>query len=319
MTKFKNKKKYVSATVLIILILSVYSRLIYNIVADNNVNPCIPATETGFEADYFIEKETGLDFIKIKSGCFSRKDCSEKFSVDEFAISSTEVRKKDFSKFIKETGRVTTAEKKGFSLIYSDLTGNWEKKTLTWKKPGFEQKPNHPVVHVSFYDAYEFAKWLSSKYENISFRLPSEQQWEFAARASEAGDVYFTEEGSDICNYSNGADLSARAEFSGWKISDCSDGYVYTSPAGEFMPDIKGLYDILGNVWEWCDSQYFPKVRKKNKRIYGNKSKVVIRGGSFYSKPEYLKFSARDFVLSPEKSSYDIGFRLVMIKKKNNG
>ncbi|MGM0417195.1 MAG: formylglycine-generating enzyme family protein [Thermodesulfobacteriota bacterium] len=318
MRYIKNKKKYISAAVLIILIILVYSRLTYKIVTDKEAKSCTPAVEAGFEKDYFREKETGINFVKIRNGCFSRKDSSENILVEDFAISATEVRKKDFSKFIKETGWVTTAEKKGFSLIYSDLTGNWEKKELTWKNPGFDQGENHPVVHVSFYDAYEFAKWLSSKYENYKFRLPSENQWEYAAKVAESGDVYSREDVTGICDYANGADITAREKFSGWKISDCRDGFVYTSPAGEFSSDKKGLYDMLGNVWEWCDSRYFSKVRKKNKRIYGNKTKVVIRGGSFYSKPEYLRFSGRDFVLSPEKSSYDLGFRLVMIEKKNN-
>ena len=322
---FKMRKKILTAF-LILLLSGLYSRLIYKWFCPSGE----PAKSIGFkeeqkESTFFKENTTGLIFIKFRKNTFlmgspenepernSDEGPVTKVNIDPFYICTTEVRKKDFKRFAVETGYRTEAEKENFSWIYSEITGNWEKKNgLSWKKPGYEQRLNHPVVHVSFFDAVNFAKWLSSKNTGCYFRLPTEQEWEFAARSGGTEKNSFFKQ---ICFYANGADLSAKKEFSGWKVSECNDGFVFTSDAGSFRPNKRGIYDMLGNVWEWCDSQYRSRIFEKNKKIYGKRSKVVIRGGSFYSKPEYLRFSSRDYLSSPEKRGYDIGFRLVMIEK----
>ncbi|PID77841.1 MAG: hypothetical protein CSB21_03265 [Deltaproteobacteria bacterium] len=284
-----------------------------------------PLNSFKYKKNFFTEKITGLEFTKIEKGSFFMgspendhlKNRDEEpltlIEVDSFYISATEVSNKDFGLFVKDTGYKTTSEKEGFSWIFSNLTGKWEKKKgLSWKNPGYDTKEDSPVVHVSFFDAKAFADWLTSKYKKRVFRLPFEYEWEYAAKEGSDNISYFYNNNETLCTFINGADISAKNYFQGWKINNCNDGFIFTAPVRYLKPSNSGLYNMLGNVWEWCDSKYFPVIQKKNKRIYGKKAKVVIRGGSFYSKPKYLRFTERDYLSSPEKRGYDIGFRIVM-------
>lgn len=315
---------------LVVLCIAVYLRLGFSFFSHGTLAEIDTCSNkySGEVPDIFVEKNTGLNFVEMGSGCFymgsSQEDPHVKndelpltlIHLKDFYICSTEVSKEAFAVFVAETGYRTTAEKQGFSWVFSDLTGKWEKKkNISWKNPGFDQDMDHPVVHVSFYDATEFTNWLSSKNKDFSFRLPTEQEWEFAARGGLSESRFVPKEDETLCTYINGADLSARHYFKGWKVLNCFDGFPFTAPVESLKPSSHGLYHMLGNVWEWCDSRYYPEIRKKNKKIYGNKAKVVIRGGSFYSKPEYLRFAERDFLASPEKRGYDIGFRPVMTKE----
>lgn len=323
----KNKtKKILNLSVLLVLILAVYLRIFFIIYSeDKPKKDNCKKISFGFD-EVFIEEITGLKFIRMDFGKFlmgspekekGRKSDESPVSevcISEFMISETEVRVKDFERFVFETNYKTTAEKKGFSFVYSPLTGKWEKKTaVNWKNPGFDQTKEHPVVHVSFFDALEFSKWLDSKYKKIRISLPTEHQWEYAAKKGLAVKTY----GKKICEYSNCADLSAKEIFPGWKVSGCTDGHVFTSPVKSFNPDKNGLYDMSGNVWEWCNSEYKPYISRKNSRIYGKKRNVVIKGGSFYSKPEFLRPSAREHLSSGSKRAYDTGFRLIITGKND--
>ncbi|MDY0131080.1 MAG: SUMF1/EgtB/PvdO family nonheme iron enzyme [Desulforegulaceae bacterium] len=307
--------------ILIILIFIVYSRVFFVVFSDKEVsgNTCLKK-QTKLNK-VFVEKTTGLKFVRMDSGEFymgspesedgrkSDEGPLTRVCINEFMISESETRVKDFSLFVSQTNYITTAEKEGFSYIYSPLTGRWEKKTgVSWKKPGFEQTEDHPVVHLSFFDAMEFANWLDQKYKQIKIGLPSEHQWEYAAKK---GYIELKNK-EEICLYSNSADLSAKGNFPGWKISSCEDGFVFTAPVKSFNPDTNGLYDMAGNVWEWCDSEYKPYISSQNLSVYGKKKSVVIKGGSFYSKPEFLRFSAREHLNSGKKRAYDLGFRLVI-------
>lgn len=319
------KKKSVLIIILIPFILLVYGRLGVKVFngEDGKRDFRKSAFKPFIKGEIVEDKTTGLLFQKMEKGSFlmgsspgeSGRDSDEgpvaEVCVDSFYISVFETRKSDFLKFTEETGFKTKAEIENYSWIYSELTGNWEKKAgLSWKNPGFHQELDHPVVHVSLADAKAFAHWLSNKSDKYDFRLPTEHEWEYAAKSGGGNEFY-----KDLCSYANGADLSARKVFKGWKVSGCEDGYVYTSKSGSLEANNAGIFDMLGNVWEWCDSEYKPKISKKNNKIYGKSCKVVIRGGSFYSKPAYLRFSSRDYLSSPEKRGYDIGFRLVMTEK----
>lgn len=310
--------------ILVVLILGVYSRIFFIFFLDKNSGQELNKSSK-LLTSRITEKITGLDFIKMNKGSFymgspqgeegrkSDESPLTRIEIEEFMISETEVRVKDFSLFVSDTNFITSAEKDGFSYVYSGLTGNWEKKKgISWKNPGFKQTDDHPVVHVSFFDASEFAAWLDMKNQKFKIRLPSEDEWEYAAKKGSIGTF---NENQSICSFANCADITAREAFSGWKISDCLDGYVFTSPVKTFLPDKSGLFDMTGNVWEWCNSEYQPFISRKSSRIYGKKQNVVIRGGSFYSKPEFLRNSAREHLSSGTKRAYDIGFRLVITPK----
>ncbi|MDY0360488.1 MAG: SUMF1/EgtB/PvdO family nonheme iron enzyme [Desulforegulaceae bacterium] len=320
MKKFEFKKKKFSY-ILIFLILVVYIRIFFVFFIQEKKEDRVVFSKKIDELK-ITEKITGLNFIRVNKGIFfmgspedetgrkSDESPLSKIKIDEFMISENEVRVKDFSIFVSETNYLTSAEKEGYSYVYSGLTGNWEKKKgISWKNPGFEQTDNHPVVHVSFFDAREFADWLDRKNKKYKIRLVKENEWEFAAKKG------MLKKQTNICNIANCADESARQRFSGWKISSCNDGHIFTSPVKSFLPDGLGLYDMIGNVWEWCDSEYKPYITPKNSTIYGKNKNVVIKGGSFYSKPEFLRASAREHLSSGTKRAYDIGFRLALTPK----
>ncbi len=184
-------------------------------------------------------------------------------------------------------------------------------------------KKNHPITGVSWYDAVAFAKWLSQKM-GFKFRLPTEAEWEFAARSRGKDIKYCWGNGAPYIHgkkAANMADESAKRKYSAWKIwKGYNDGYVYSSPVGSFAPNAFGLYDMGGNVWEWCQDVYSRKaylhsIVKNPVRLGGKERKInklhrVIRGGSWYNDPENTRCTNRYFQF-PYKRNFDLGFRLV--------
>jgi formylglycine-generating enzyme required for sulfatase activity len=205
--------------------------------------------------------------------------------VDGFWMDETDVTNAQFRAFVEATGYVTTAEKtpteeeimryapRGrapprkedlvpFSIVFvvphGPVKGNdasqWQKKMegADWKHPegpksSIEGKGDHPVVHVSWFDAEAYAKWAGK-------RLPTEAEWEFAARGGLPGKKYVwgDEPFSDDrpqCNIFQG-------QFP--EQNTCKDGYERTSPVKAFPPNGYGLYDMSGNVWQWCNDWYLP-------------------------------------------------------------
>jgi formylglycine-generating enzyme required for sulfatase activity len=134
----------------------------------------------------------------------------------------------------------------------------------SWRDPGYAQANSHPVVCVSLDDAEAYANWLVKK-TGKPYRLPSEAEWEYAARGQTLPGTYprywFGDDGKALCRYGNGPDLTARHVFDPRDILDplnklgfwasCNDGYAYTSPVGHYLANAFGLHDMLGNVEQW--------------------------------------------------------------------
>ena len=187
-----------------------------------------------------------------------------------FDIATTEVTVGQFRKFVEATGYRTSAESSGrgglafLPDVEDDGVERFDNRPdCTWRNPGFPQTDDHPVVCVSWNDAVAFCQWLSKK-ENANYRLPTEAEWEYAARAGATTSYLGGYSASTIYAYGNVADATLERTHRGLtlrqRIADLEDGkgdgFVYTAPVGQLKPNKWGLFDTHGNVWEWCSDKY---------------------------------------------------------------
>ncbi|WP_028021652.1 SUMF1/EgtB/PvdO family nonheme iron enzyme [Enterovibrio calviensis] len=194
-----------------------------------------------------------------------------------FSIAATPVTVKQFGEFVAATGYVTEAEEgQGCTSLV-----NGEPKQLlnhNWRKPGFDQADNSPVVCITRQDAVTYSSWLS-KQTGFNYALPSEVQWEVAARAGSASDFWW------------GNDIGVGNANTGWSGTAWSNRS--TSPVGSFPANPFGVYDTAGNVWEWAESQA-----------------PVARGGAWSFSPSSARVSERLELKSDLSANY-LGFRVV--------
>lgn len=227
-----------------------------------------------------------------------------------FALGVTEVTVTAFRGFVEGTGYRTSAEQGDG--CYAWTGSSWElDKKLHWRKPGFEQGGDHPVVCVSWRDATAYAKWLSGQ-TGEDYRLPTEAEWEYATRAGTNTRYYWGNEEEPACRHANCCDTNCEYP---WK-SSCDDGYKNTAPVGRFQPNGFGLFDTSGNVWEWTadcwhgDYENAPEDgRAWGEEDGGNCARRVLRGGSWSSKPRRLRSADRSRG-APDDRNDRIGFRL---------
>ena len=228
-------------------------------------------------------------------------------SIPAFAIGRTEVRRRDFAAFIAATGYRPNDNCWG-----ETNSGNDFVKGNNWERPGFSQSDDDPVVCITAADAEAYVKWLS-KTTRLSYRLPSEAEWEYAARAGVTAAYYGSGKVSDYCKYGNIADESAARTYKGWSVVDCDDGFVYTAPVASFEPNAFGLYDMLGNVKEWvadCWNDSLKGIGPNAKaRRSGNCQMRVVRSGAWNGPPEIGRLAYREKNNVPT-AYYNYGFRV---------
>ncbi len=242
-----------------------------------------------------------------------------------FRIGQTAVTNQEFREFVDETGYVTDAERYGWSFVFwSDVSklvpatrgvqgaGWWRRVDgATWKDingPGTEAEfwyPDHPVVQVSHADASAYALWAGG-------RLPSELEWEHAARAGQ-GDVPFPWGDTDPNDTDNFPCNIWQGDFPYFNTG--LDGWKTTAPAKSYQPNALGLYNMIGNVWEWTRDAYWVKSRKKHvrQRMSQMRGFKLLKGGSFICHRSYCyryRIAARTGN-SPESSTTHQGFRVV--------
>lgn len=266
-----------------------------------------------------------------------------------FYISKTEVTVGEFKKFVESTSYKTEAEHSGKGIIGwspSELaegeSGSGDRHDFTqdpkynWKNPGFAQSDNHPVVGVSWNDAQAYCKWLTQT-TGKTHRLPTEAEWEMAARGDSKRSHFYW--GDDVkgsiqkyANIGNSELEKVRklAAIRHWAFDpekEPGDGYVFTAPVGSFAPNSNGLYDMSGNVLEWCQDYFnftyydhwMPKkgpnpvavdpLNTTEKDSDFNERRT-LRGGSWYLGPLSARTSARNFFDAEVGTAY-IGFRVV--------
>ena len=181
-------------------------------------------------------------------------------------------------------------------------------------------RERRPVLYVSWEDAQAYVSWLSGL-TGQPYRLLSEAEWEYVARAGTATARYWGEDVSELCRYANGAGGGPRARsFRGLRFSrgsgsepPCNDGYGGTAPVGSFAPNAFGLYDVLGNVSEWTqdcwNDSHSGAPADGSARESGDCDRRVLRGGSWFIGAWFLRSANRSRGLPDSRDMY-YGFRL---------
>ncbi|WP_138420535.1 formylglycine-generating enzyme family protein [Aquibacillus sediminis] len=296
--------------------------------------------EQKFEEIVLSEKvETTNEQIYIPGGSFfmGTKDKEgypedgegpvRKVTVDPFYMDAHTVTNAEFQDFVKATDYITESERFGWSFVFYQFVSNQTKRKVkqvvrqtpwwlvvhgaSWKHPegpdsSIANKMEHPVVHVSWNDARAYCEWAGK-------RLPTEAEWELAARGGLEHKKFpwgdeLTPNGEHHCNVWQG-------EFP--KTNTKEDGYKGTAPAESFPPNQYGLYNVVGNVWEWCSDWFAKRVRDRGGRINPKGPKSgrfrVMRGGSYLCHHSYCnryRVAARS-KNTPDSASGNIGFRCV--------
>lgn len=233
-----------------------------------------------------------------------------------FAISRCEITVGQFRQFVQETNHRTTVEEngKGCFVWNVDQKTYEQQPERNWKNPGFAQTDAHPVVCVSWDDAQAYVKWLSHRTGAV-YRLPTEAEWEYVARAGTKTARYYQD--GKQCDYASGLGQEAKSiADAGWTLAECSDGQVYTAPVASFVENQFGLFDMLGNVWEWTEDcwhenyQGAPVNGAAWKEVNGGDcGRRVVRGGSWSNDPQNLR-SANRFRLNSHEANDFLGFRI---------
>ncbi|MBP6279469.1 MAG: SUMF1/EgtB/PvdO family nonheme iron enzyme [Rhodocyclaceae bacterium] len=226
-------------------------------------------------------------------------------------VGKYEVTRGQYAEFAKETKR----EHKGG--CNSTLGGRFNKNPRAlWSNPGFAQKDDEPVVCVNWDDAQAYVAWLSKKTGKV-YRLLSEAEWEFVARAGTTGRRYWPEtDEAAACKFASVADISFKRVSLGMPIFPCDDNFAYTAPVGRFPPNALGLYDLLGNVSEWIEDcwngDYTSGPTTGAARASGSCTERGFRGGAWNGKPATLRAAYRDRESTEERHD-NLGFRVVRV------
>jgi len=230
--------------------------------------------------------------------------------VDAFYIDAYEVTNAQYKKFVQATGH---KEPEGFGI---DRVEGGKLYLKVGFKPWADKNyngDNQPVVCVSWEDAKAYAEWAGK-------RLPTEAEWEKAARGGLVGKRYaWGDEWPPPKGSGNFADETSKKAFPNWTIiNGYDDGYIYTAPVGSYKPNGYGLYDMSGNVWEWCadwyDKGYYSISPKSNPTGPSSGQFRVLRGGSWFDgTPDSIRVSYRDRY-DPMNMFDVVGFRCAGLK-----
>jgi formylglycine-generating enzyme required for sulfatase activity/serine/threonine protein kinase/thiol-disulfide isomerase/thioredoxin len=292
------------------------------------------SSATADENGQRIRNSIGMDLALIPAGTFLMGSSPREVGRDPdeqqhlvqitqpFFMGIHEVTRGQFEQFVTATGYKTNAEtdgKGGFG-EYPGVGGRYEKR-FNWRNSGHEQTSEHPVGNVTWYDANAFVRWLSEK-ENVVYRLPTEAESEYACRAGTQTPFQTGTIAADVVKLANVADQTLcnelttkyKRDVSTLQSTPGSDGFVYTAPVGSLAPNPFGLYDMIGNVDEWC-SDWFDHNYFRNSPVIdptGPETGVFrsFRGGSWGSIVQHMRCANRSR-FEPDHRAHHIGFRVV--------
>ncbi len=233
-----------------------------------------------------------------------------------FYLGVHEVTVGQFTRFIAATGYRTDAERDPAQGCWGWADGkdggDWAWRAgRDWRNPGFEQGDDHPVVCVSWADAMAYVTWLNGE-TGGGFRLPSEAEWEYAARGGTATSRFWGDDALAACGHANVGDRAIELSGPRWNGNHgCNDGHWFTAPVGAFTTHPWGLADMLGNVWEWTCSGWDERYEGAHLTCAEPAADGwrTLRGGGWDSDPRSVRAAAR-FRNTPSYRLDTVGFRV---------
>ncbi|MDR2485655.1 MAG: SUMF1/EgtB/PvdO family nonheme iron enzyme [Treponema sp.] len=310
-------------------------------VVENNTKPAMVKIPGGTFTMGSPAGEAGRDSDEVQ----------HQVTVGSFYMSKYEVTAGEFRRFVNDTGYKTTAETDGGGLVSKGGKWVYDAE-YNWKNPGFAQNDTQPAVFVSWYDAVEYCNWRSraeglapayridksrkdpnnqapTEHEDAwrndrirwtvtrdlaanGYRLPTEAEWEYACRAGTVTRYWSGNEEESLAGKANVADQTGKAKYSGWTAVNIRDGYAETAPVGSYAPNPWGLYDMHGNVYEWCWDWYggYGSAAQTDPAGPSSGGIRVVRGGSWGDNGGGIR-SANRGGNYPSLGSYDAGIRPV--------
>ncbi len=251
----------------------------------------------------YTDKVTGMEFVYVKGGCYkmgspvneqgryANESPVHEVCVDGFYMAKYEVTNAQYRLFKKKH---KVREYRGESLDADNL----------------------PVVLVSWNDAQDYITWLNGQSKKV-YRLPTEAEWEYAARGGTTTSRYWGDDPDKACQYADVHDLTGKKKNVKFLFDNhnCDDGYAGMSPVGTYKPNAFGLYDMLGDVWDMCSDwfgeDYYSSSPRMNPKGPKSGKTRVCRGGGWRSSPNLVRSAARGYY--PQgRFSNRLGFRLVI-------
>lgn len=235
-----------------------------------------------------------------------------------FYLGAYEVTRDEFGQFVAAENYETDAERDGKGgWGFNEATNKFNHEPIyNWRNIGAKQSGDQPVVNVSWNDAQAFCRWLGKR-ENRTYRLPTEAEWEYAARAGTTTKYVHGIDPEGLAAIGNVADgtFKGKGPAESTHGIDSSDGYVFTAPVGKFAPNAFGLYDTTGNVGEWCADWYGHDVYRRATSIDPTGPTTgtsrVLRGGSWNDAAASCRTSDRSRS-TPSYRDFYLGFRVVL-------
>jgi len=316
--------------ILLILLASLSSLLLSNVVgkkpAASEAAPIWP--------ERIVHQASGIALVFIPGGEFqmgspameldrsSMERPHRRLVRQPFYMGETEVTVEQFRKFVQETGYVTDAERgveeagrygKGAFASTTQGDRQWNP-SANWRNPfpnlkQYKLNDNHPVVQISWADAQQFV-------EHYGLRLPTEAQWEYAARAGSRTRFFWGNSEEQGKGFGNVADKSGHKRFPNWNLFfPFDDGTSLLADVAQYKANPWKLYDIVGNVSEWCQDSFtkdYPPDGTDETPVLGDKNSLrVLRGGSWLDAPDSQR-SAKRLGSAPHSRRDSVGFRVVL-------
>lgn len=225
---------------------------------------------------------------------------------EPFMMAVTQVTRAQFAVFAEDTGH----QPKLGCWTYTQY-GWAQDETANWRNPGFEQTDSDPVVCVSREDALAYSAWLSDR-DGKTYRLPSEAEWHLASTANLPAPFWGSR--YEVCNFGNVPDLTSKNKTA--KAGEpCDDGALYTAPVASYQPNPNGLFDMIGNAWEWtadCWTGSYDELPSDGSPLETNScAEYALRGHSWTDAPGPVRPETR-YSLSPVARQSMVGFRLAL-------